>query len=909
VHCFILLLASILRCGLTLVASCCVLGVALSAEAQERKRTYNLPRGDASNTLNQFAAASERHVIFMVTKVQGVQTNALAGDFYPAEALQRMLMNTELRAITEPASGAFVVTLRETSSDGPLAKVGTQPKPKNDPPMKPPHVFRRAVAALSLLAAQPAEAQISTPPPAPDEALVLSPFTVRSESDVGYYAANASSATRINKAVSDLPLALNVITSEFMADLNAFSIDEALKYTTGVSSEGFSENTFSIRGFTAGSSFRDGVASPGSGFNTPSSLVDRVEVMKGPSALLYGQGTAGGVVNTVTKKPTGARRNNLRLFYGTEDVKRGEYDFSGPVPGFTSGNWRILHRLTGQYHRGETHLDYQKIEEDVISPMLSFIYRKNTSLTFQYTYQHHINYGHPEAIAALRSVPLTDPRFAGIINVAELRSRIPADVFANLRASPGYADVPHSYNPNPPSAQIRTQNKTLTGTIEHGFTPQISLRMVGIHWESTNFNYQRIGSVETAALPGFVTQQGALRWITQRNTTVQTDLSAKFSIGPVKNQMVLGHLWQKAMDSFELFRDTDLRFPINRAPIFPDDYFLGDPTSIMNGKAVWNGRTTNNNMTGTDFNFFVQNRWSEQERQAAYLIDMADFLDGRLSVLGGVRLEGIAGEGVTKQRGPTYVGAPLLSSVTSKPKQRALGQYAAMFKLIPGLSLYGAYSQSYQPNGAFPDDPQEGSGYDLGLKFSFLNGRLTGRASQFNIDLTNVQRQDLSNPDPASRAIAILTKGEKSRGYEFDLFYAPNENVRFIFSYANIDSAVVDNPESPDLNGQPLVETPRHQLSVFGTYHITSGTTKGLRLGAGANYRDESRSFSSGDRRFLFNPEVTRYDAFVDYRLKLSGRKALIYRLNVKNLTDKVVILHHKWGPGRDWQLSVGYEF
>jgi iron complex outermembrane receptor protein len=314
-------------------------------------------------------------------------------------------------------------------------------------------------------------------------------------------------------------------------------------------------------------------------------------------------------------------------------------------------------------------------------------------------------------------------------------------------------------------------------------------------------------------------------------------------------------------------------------------------------------------MTGTDFNFFVQNRWSEQQRQAAYLIDMADFLDGRLSVLGGVRFENIAGEGVTKQRGPTYVGAPLLSSVTSEPKRRALGQYAAMFKLTPGLSLYGAYSQSYQPNGAFPDDPQEGSGYDLGLKFSFLNGRLTGRASHFNIDLTNVQRQDLSNPDPASRAIAILTKGEKSRGYEFDLFYAPNETIRFIFSYANIDSKVVDNPESPDLNGQPLVETPRHQLSLFGTYHITSGPSKGLRFGTGATYRGESRSFSSGDRRFLFNPDVTRYDAFVDYRVKLTGRNALVYRLNVKNLTDKVVILHHKWGPGREWQLSAGYDF
>lgn len=775
--------------------------------------------------------------------------------------------------------------------------------------MKKSSILSHAAFGFGLLATSPLEAQETTPALPADAVLVLSPFTVSSSNDVGYYAANASSATRINKAVIDLPLSLNVVTSEFMTDINAFSLDEALRYTAGVSSEGFSENVFSIRGFTAGATFRDGVGTPGGGFNTPSSLVDRVEVMKGPSALLYGQGTAGGVVNTITKKPTGARKNSVQFFYGSHDTRRGMYDFNGPVPGLKLKDWMILYRLTGQYHRGDTHLFNQRIEEDVVNPMLSFIYRKNTSLTLQYTYQHHINYGHPEAIAALATVPLTDARFAGIIDVAELQRRIPADVFSRLRASPDYADVPTSYNPEPPNAQIRSMNKVLTTTFEHAFTPQVSLRSVGIYWHHTNFNYQRIGSIETAAAPGFITQQGALRWITQRNATIQTDLSVRFGVKSIKNQMVLGHLWQKSMDSFELFRDTDLRFPISRAPVFPDDYFLGDPASIMNGTAIWNGRTTNNNMTGTDFNFFVQNRVGAQERQAAYLIDLVEFLDGRFSLLGGVRVENIEGSSSIKQRGPSFVGAPLLSSVSSTPSRRTLGQYAAMYKLFSGVSLYGAYAESFQPNGSFPDDPQEGTGSDAGLKFSFLGGRLTGRASYFDISLTNVQRQDLSNPDPASRSIAILTKGEKSRGFEVDLFYAPNRNLKFVFSWANIDSEVVDNPESPDLNGQPLVETPRNQLSLFSTYAVTEGTAKGLRFGGGVNFRGESRSFSSGDRRFLFNPEVVRYDAFVDYQMKVSARHAVIYRLNVKNLTDEIVILHHKWGPGRDWQLSVRYEF
>jgi iron complex outermembrane recepter protein len=909
VHRFNSSVASLLRRGLALAAFCCVLGTASGGEAWEQKRSYNLPRGDASTTLNQFAAASERPVIFMVAKVRGVQTNALAGEFSPAQALERMLMNTELRAIMEPDSGAFVVTRKETGSDGPLAKVGPQPNPENDQQMKKPHVLRRVVAALSLLAALQTEAQTSATPPATDETLMLSPFTVHSESDVGYYASNASSATRINKAVIDLPLPLNVITSEFMADLNAFTLDEAIKYTGGVSSTGFNENTFAIRGFTAGTNFRDGVGIPGGGFDTPRSLVDRVEVMKGPSALLYGQGTAGGVVNTITKQPNGALKHSLKVFYGSHDTRRAEYDFSGVVPGWKSKNWKLNYRVTGQYHRGDTHLFNQHIVEDVVNPMLKLVYRNTTSLMLQYSYQHHINYGHPEAVAALAVVPLTDPRFAGIINVAELQQRIPADVFSRLRASPSYANVPHSYNPEPANAQMRKMNKVTTATFEHSFTPQISLRSVGIYWDHRNFNYQRVGSIETAAQPGFITQQGALRWITQRSATVQTDLSARLERGSIKNQLVLGHLWQKQTERFELFRDTDLRFPISRAPIYPDDFFLGNYASILNGTAVWNGTTTNNNLTNSDFNFFVQNQLTSLERQSAYVIDMVEFFHGRLAVLGGMRMENLEAKTSTRQRGPSYLGSTVLTSGSTNPPRRNLGQYAVIYKLIPSVGIYGAYSESYQPNGAFPNDPQEGTGYDYGMKFSFLNGRLSGRASYFDISLTNVQRADLSNPDPASRSIAVLTRGEKSKGFEADVFYAPNDNLRFIGSWANIDSMVVDNPESPDLNGQPLVDTPRTQISLFGTYTLTQGALKGLRIGTGMVYRGKARSFSTGDRRFLFDPETTRYDAFIDYRQKFSGRRAISYRFNVKNLSGDIVVLHNKWGPGREWQLSVGYDF
>jgi iron complex outermembrane receptor protein len=773
-----------------------------------------------------------------------------------------------------------------------------------------PHL-RRVAAWLALLAAPSMDAQsAATRTPAGEEALMLSPFTVRSETDVGYYASNAISATRINVPLIDLPMSINVITSEFMQDIAAFSLDEALEYTAGVQPEGFGNNSFTVRGFTAGRTFRDGFITPGGGNEVPTSLVDRVEVVKGPSALLYGQGTAGGVVNFATKKPLAVRKHTLRFFYGSHDMSRGEFDFTGPVPHAAWGEWKVLYRLAGHYQDGDTHLDYHSIDDLAVNPMLSFVRRGNTRLDLQFTYQRRTDRGHPEAVAALATVPLTDPRFAGIIDVAEIQRRVAPDVFARLRASPGYAQVSETYNPNGPSARIAKKERVLTTTLQHSFTPNLTLRSVGMYWDHRDFNYQRVGSVETAALPGFVTQQGALRWVGTRNSIVQTDLNARFSVGPLKNQVVLGHLWQQVIDKFELYRDTDQRFPINRAPVFPADYLLGNPDSIRNGTAVWNGLTTNNNIAGSDFNFFVQNRLNENERQAVYLLDLVETFEGRLSFLGGMRIENINGSAVESQRGPFFVGEPVLSRRPSTNQHSTnLGQFAAMFKPLPDVSVYAAYSESYQPNGAFPDDPQNGTGYDAGVKFSLLKNRLAGRISYFDIELSNVQRSDLSNPDPTLRNVAVLTKGETSKGWEFDLFYTPTDRIQFVLSWANIDSAVVDNPESPDMVGTPLVETPEREIKVFATYRFRHGLLNGLRIGGGMSARSETRSFPAGERRHILNPAIERFDAFVDYRQRVSASRAMSYRLNLKNLTDERSILHHKWGPGFEWRASVGYEF
>src|SRR5687768_10361361 len=182
----------------------------------------------------------------------------------------------------------------------------------------------------------------STPPATnpSQETVQLSVFEVATTRDAGYRATNSVSSTRINLKLMDVPQTISVLTADFIQDLGAVDLDEALIYTSGVSTNGFFTGQYSIRGFGTGTPRRHGI-----GFSTTNaidtSVVDRVEVVKGPSSALYGAGDPGGVVNIVTKVPQAKRATAIQTSVDSEGSIRGELDTTGRVD--SSG--RLLYRF------------------------------------------------------------------------------------------------------------------------------------------------------------------------------------------------------------------------------------------------------------------------------------------------------------------------------------------------------------------------------------------------------------------------------------------------------------------------------------------------------------------------------------------------------------------------------------
>src|SRR4051794_12843118 len=198
-------------------------------------------------------------------------------------------------------------------------------------------VGRASGAALLLLACSlHAQTPTATPPSAAnavatDEVVKLSEFQVSTSSDKGYRAGNSVSATRIDTPIKDLPFAISAFTQQFIADVGARDLYDVVQYAPSVTSSGREFNAgnavYTIRGFDQAPQHNGFV---GEGYIDTVS-VERVEVVKGPSSVLYGQVAPGGTVNYITKRPAAKPFAVWNAQVGTQDFWRTTLDLNQPV--------------------------------------------------------------------------------------------------------------------------------------------------------------------------------------------------------------------------------------------------------------------------------------------------------------------------------------------------------------------------------------------------------------------------------------------------------------------------------------------------------------------------------------------------------------------------------------------------
>ncbi len=214
--------------------------------------------------------------------------------------------------------------------------------------------------------------------------------------DNEYYIPDSTGATKTDTPLIETPQSITVISQAQIEAQQAQSLNQALRYAPGVQTEQFGvENLYDfmqIRGFSANENgiFRDGLqVNSGTGFGSlrlEPYGAERIEVVRGPDSVLYGQTNPGGIVNYVSKLPLSERFQELEFDAGSFDEYQGKFDLTGPVA--KDGPLSNLdYRLTGLIRESGTQIDYKPNDRAFLAPALTWHIDKNTTLTLLGQYQ------------------------------------------------------------------------------------------------------------------------------------------------------------------------------------------------------------------------------------------------------------------------------------------------------------------------------------------------------------------------------------------------------------------------------------------------------------------------------------------------------------------------------------------
>lgn len=708
-------------------------------------------------------------------------------------------------------------------------------------------LFKSALLLLCLTSSSLFAQQDTRP-----ELHVLDPFSVVADDANGYAATNSISATRINTNIKDVPVPINIITADFIRDFAFTKVEDAVVADATITRVGRNEGNFNenfvIRGFRSSLNLRNRI--PYRGF-TDTSMVERIEIVKGPAAVLYGLSDPGGLVNIITKKPLAVRQHSLEFRAGSDSFARAEWDSTGPLD--EAG--KFLYRLTGSYETADAQRAGGWHRQTFVTPSFTIHATETTRIDVEYTHQ--------------------------IRKHAFMRPRNP---FVGNGFAPNDRWQPVDQDYSTITDRDHTENTGDVWQIDltQSFTENMFLRVTASETNKFTDMFNLVGCCtdENDVFVGISNVE--IRDNENKNYYLDFTV-ADINIGPTRHTFLLGAQRDESSGLGQVYRLNGavpaLRDALGGYPVTPYNVLTGegrnpDGTVQMNvtraeaeALAV---QFRDNGVPGAVANTGTPG-WSKST--SYFFMDQIKAFEDKLNILAGIRHDSIESRGQDKVDNTSI-------------------QAGFTYEVIPGLNFYTLYSESFVPNAdrvdtredpplvlTFP--PSEGEGTDIGFKFELIENTLSGSIAYFNIDRTNIlQNNPLPSPPP-DEPIAFLSGLENSEGVEAQIFYTPNDNTQFILSYAHTDAKIVESlvEGSPGLK---LDQVSPDAVSFTGRHTLGSG----LYFGGTWLYRaGPIHQFAIPRREWAVQDGYSRGDLFMGYNTELGGRPHY-FRLNVSNVTD-----------------------
>jgi len=733
-------------------------------------------------------------------------------------------------------------------------------------PMKPPKLLPIALSlctfALGSLHAQ------QSPDQSDEEIVRLSPFSVQESADTGrYQAVQASSGSRVRMDLMDSTQSISVLTNEFLSDIGTSQLLDAVKYVAGI---GVSNSTdtmdiMNIRGFQNWEMVTVDGFGQTSYINLDPVIIERIEIVKGPNAIIAPQGLPGGLVNNVTKRPLFKNSGSVSYQVGRYDSNRAEIDANYVVK-----DDKLALRVVGAFTDADKYLKEKYSQNLTVMPMLTYRISPSTELTAQVI----------------------------VYNGSATLTNIPLSIYAVGRRNVHIIEgLPRDF-----ALSNRDDNRHESGQRAQFFltsqlTDNLSMRLAG-KWAQQSSRASEMHPSSPRDINGDLldpqpVQVNPITGEWEWDGVIRSD-DVRFTLAGVKDMTDLQHANLQSDFVFEHLgqgwkSQTVAGFALNYRST--SGGYKNAFATPVNGSNLFDLTDS----SYTPVSFIVEPDWefhSSQRNRShqVYLYQVLNLFDDRLVLSGSLSQNRYFSGGTDSLSGTS----------TADRAEATLPSAGFVYKLTSGVSLYYGYSEQEilgiaRPTALIPGHTSPSRQHEVGLRLRLFDGRLYTTFAYFDIQQDGIWEENTANwIDPLAPKQPGISSNRTSKGFEFEFAWAPTKNLSVIGSFTDF--------KSRDQGNRRYSHVSERMAGIWGSYSFSeTGSLRGLSFGLGANYVGDRPSDTLGQyttppqgsglpparyQPLFWIPSYIEVEANATYRFNKHWKAQLI----IKNLLDKEYI-------------------
>mgnify|MGYP000509381588 FL=1 len=645
--------------------------------------------------------------------------------------------------------------------------------------------------------------------------------TVKNLKEVAILGKNDKGKSSVNRAgikPLDMPQAIQVIGNEIIFQQQSIRLSDVIKNANGVyvgSARGGAQESFWSRGYDMSSNnmFKNGFRFNSGSIPEVASL-EKVEILKGSAALLYGNVAPGGILNMVTKMPTFKKGGEFTMQTGSYNFYKPSIDIYGPL------NHAIAYRFSGSYENSESFRDFVTKERYYVNPSFLFKINNKTDITLQGDY-------------------LSDdwtPDF-GTGSIGKEIADVPRNAYLGAKWSNG-----------------NTKQATASILVNHQFNSNWKL-----NFNSSFQNYKRasIGTerIQPAANGNWNRPLGRNKAVEQIFAN-QISLQGNFKTWKIKHQLFTGIDTENSYADAYTFRFYNSTTGATITTY--DTVNIFDPTSYA--------ASNEGPIPASEVTRIVN---TETNRYGVYAQDLISFSE-KIKVLAGIRYSYQEAKPITNNIATnTVTEEKIRNDRAFSPK------VGLIYQPTKNTSIFASYANSFTPNTGVTIyneaiKPSIIDQFEVGVKKEFWNGILTTNVTLYQIVNSNLAQTaefDANGNVNTNTNVKSLSGETTSKGVEVDITYKPIEALNIIagYSYNDMRYTKTTGATGSFIEGDRLVRTPANTANLSFFYTVQSGVLKDVSFGAIGNY--------IGNRKGGWNNQVdpTQPNGILDREIPLDG--------------------------------------